>query len=285
VRTTKRSLAVLASSLWSICASAGAQTHSLGIQVDDPRPVSEAVWVFVQRHPVVVTYEDPPFEFLGDFQDVSVAIRDPQSTVPPRSAGVLRGGILQSNYDVHADTGQPVDVAQALRNILEANDLGLAAGRFRLLQADDAFHVVPTEVRDASGVWVARPSVLDTRITVSAADRDGFALLEAILEGAGHGSGVRIAQGLVGNNWFAGYRGSIEVVNEPARDVLMGLLRAINPRFAWRLHYSPATRIYYFNSVFVAESPSPSQPTTTLPAPRPDEPTPTGRPPSMSPAL
>jgi hypothetical protein len=52
--------------------SVGAQTNSVSFYVDGARPVAEAILSLTDRYPVVITYEDPRFEYSGDIKDVTV---------------------------------------------------------------------------------------------------------------------------------------------------------------------------------------------------------------------
>lgn len=205
----------------------GAQTSSASIYVDDPRPVAEAIRSLLDRHPVVITYEDPRFEYSGDIKDVTDAIR--RSPAPPgtRRTLVPRGGILQMSYDVAAATGEPADMRETLRRILEANDVGPAGGRFKVLESGAVFHVVPTAIRDATGAWAAQPSVLDVPITLSVQEVNGFQLLDAIAGQIKAASGAAISAGGENlTNTLARYRGRLEATDEPARDVLVRALHA-----------------------------------------------------------
>jgi hypothetical protein len=258
---------------WTLLA--GAQTNVASIYVDDPRPVAAAIQSLLERFPVVITYEAPRFEYSRDIKDVTHAVRNPLA--PPSTQRVLvpRGGILQASYELSVATGQPTDMGEALRRILEANNAGPAGGRFRVLEAGGVFHVVPTAIRNAEGAWVPQASVLDTRITISVHDVNGFQLLDAIATEIEDASGVRI--GVAGenfNNTLARYRGDMEAADEVAREVLLRALHAISERFTWRLFYGAGVKYYVLNLDVAAERPN-EQPQFMLPPPpRPGDPTP-----------
>lgn len=70
--------------------------------MDDPRPVAEAIRSLTARHPVVITYEDPRYEYSGDTLDVTEQVRNPLNRNAAGSAVrvlVPKGGLLQVSYD------------------------------------------------------------------------------------------------------------------------------------------------------------------------------------------
>jgi hypothetical protein len=71
------------------------QTRLTTLSVDDPRPLEAAVLALIKRYPLVITHEDPRYEFSGDMQDVSS--RNPR--VQHRVLIPL-GGVLQANYRI-----------------------------------------------------------------------------------------------------------------------------------------------------------------------------------------
>jgi hypothetical protein len=267
---------VLGVAAW-LASSVGAQSNSVSIYVDDGRPVDAAIQSLVDRYPIVITYEDPRYEYSRDIKDVTDAIRNPLAPPATRRTLVPRGGILQASYDVSVATGQPTDTGEALRRILESNDVGPAGGRFRVLESGGAFHVVPTAIKNAGGSWVAQASVLDTPITLNLQGQSGYALLEAITKEVSRVGGTNIGFGGQAINALVRHRGDVEANTEPAREVLMRMLHAISDRFIWRLFYDPSGKYYVLNLGVVAERPSESTPIFQLPPPRPGDPTPAFR--------
>lgn len=186
-----------------------------------------------------------------------------------------RGGVLRTSYAVVKDTGALVDPAEALRGILQVKNLDAVGGRFSLEQNGEVFHVVPAAVRDSNGAWIEQTSILDTRITFSSGELNGYELIEAILKEVGQSNGAHIL-GLSAERFTSAlvrYRGSIEARDEPARDVLLRALHSISERFTWLLNYDPSGKYYVFALAVAAEPPKevpldPSQlpqPGATLP--------------------
>ena len=55
--------------------SAKAQPARVDLFVDDPRPVAKTVELLISRCPVVVTYEEPRYQYRGDIRDVTLEVR------------------------------------------------------------------------------------------------------------------------------------------------------------------------------------------------------------------
>jgi len=254
--------------------AAGAQTYSVVLSINDGRPMGQAVLSLIRSYPVTITYEDPRYEYAGDLRDITRQLS--KSHRPEVRTIVPRGGALRAMYDVSQDTGEPVDMADAIQKVIDANNLARFGGHFELLQSGAAFHVVPTEVRDGKGRWVQQRSILDAPITFSSGgEKDGFGLIEAILQQVGAASGQKILGGRPNTAIACGRTGCIEnerivdATNEPARDVLMRLVSSLNPRYTWVLYYDAAERCYYFNLVLGVER---GQPKIEQPRPRPPKP-------------
>jgi hypothetical protein len=237
------------------------QSEQLSLDVNDPRPVSAALLELMSRHPVIVTYEDPRYEYLDDIQDVTDQVRDPRN---PNNAGkgpvlVPRGGLLAIVYGASADTKEPLDLQDTLSRLLAVKNAYPTGGRFAVLRTGDIYHVVPTQIRDANGVWIPQTSILDVSISISTAELEGTELMSAILDEVGRASGANIL-GIANTQFiptFSRYRGRIEANNEPARMVLLRALHGISERFTWLLNYDPSGEYYVFAIAMVAAKPPP----------------------------
>jgi hypothetical protein len=243
------------------------------VSVNDPRPLQAAVISLLEKYPVTITYEDPRYVYSSDVRDAT--IKEP----PP---GKLRhmipnGGVLQATYEVSEETGQPTDFASAIQAIIDAQNVSTVGGRFAVLQNGQTFHVVPSEIRDSRGAWIKQPSVLDTPITFSSGGPvDGFQLLDGIVKEISTASGQRfwgVNPGRLMGSLFR-YQGEVEAKDEPARDVLMSVLRSIGPRFTYLLDYDPAGQAYML-SIWLSAAP-PEEPKPSLPRPKAGDPKPGG---------
>ena len=257
------------------------QTYAVVLSVNDPRPMGEAVLSLIRSYPVTITYEDPRYEYADDLRDVTLEVG--KTSKPQVRTIVPRGGALQATYDVSQATGAPADIADAVQKIIDSNNLARRGGHFELRRSGDTLHVVPTEVRDSNGRWIPQRSVLDEPITYSSGEeRNFFELVDAITTEASAASGQKIVSVGGGGSFAcslgcAEYKRSVEASNEPARDVLVRLLRSMNARYTWVLYYDPTMHYYFFNLVLGIERPEPKiEP--YRPTPKPGDPTPTGVP-------
>lgn len=267
-------IALLASAatLASFSPVARAQTYAVVLSVNGERPMGQAVLSLIRSYPVTITYEDPRYEYAGDLRDITVPAGE--SRHPNAGTTVPKGGALHGTYDVSQDTGDPVDMADAIQKLVDANNRARQGGHFEVLRGGETFHVVPTEVRDSGGRWIRQRSVLDTPITYSSGgEQDGFDLIEAILDEVSVASGQKIVGGrpsvamvCFSSLGCAENRRTVDAANEPARDVLMRLVSSLNARYTWVLYYGGPGSDYVFNLVLGAQRPEPT--------PRPGNPTP-----------
>jgi hypothetical protein len=271
-------MAILATAaLASFSIASRAQTYAVVLSVNDARPMGQAVLSLIRSYPVTITYEDPRYEYAGDLRDITGRIT--KTGQPQAGAIVPRGGAFAATYDVADDTGQPVDMADTIQKLIDANNAARRGGHFELRRSGDTFHVVPAEARDRIGHWIAQQSILDAPITFSSAgDRGIFDLVEAILKEVSAATGQEIvaghSRGVVPCSIpCTAYNRRVDATNEPAREVLMRLLHSMNPRYTWVLYYGLPERNYVFNLVLGRERPEP-QIEHPRPTPKPGDPAP-----------
>jgi hypothetical protein len=253
------------------------QTETVSMEVTNGRPVAEAILSLTSRYHFIITYEDPRYEYSADIKDITDQVRNPLNASARTSTNrvlVPVEGSLQVSYEARVGTdGRPADVRDTLQQILTANAASFLPGRFRVEQVGDVFHVIPTQVRDRRGNWVAQTSVLDTRITLPPQELRGDQMLEAITNAIGEATGTHIGLGLGSINPYYHFEGHLEARNEVARDVLLRTLHAINDRFTWRLLYGPDVKSYALNVRTVAAMTSEPAP-IDLPPIDPEQPSP-----------
>ena len=123
--------------------------------VDDPRPVQVAVAELEKRYGWLVTYEDPPYQFAGELEDVS--------KLPGRPFMDLRHQHLElaSPLPPLSDNPNPLTLLNAVI-VADANRVGHS--RFALRSSPFGIHVVPTAFRDTNGIWSVTASILDALI-------------------------------------------------------------------------------------------------------------------------
>jgi hypothetical protein len=254
--------------LAALTSSAEAQPNAwLSINVDDPRPLAEALGQLAERHKIVVTYEDPRYLYAGDVKDVTRTVS--RTPTPTHRILIPLGGRLDFNYSVSAATGQPENWDALLASLLEAHAAGGGA-RFRFERANGATHVFPAESRNASGQWVEVASILDAYITIPEQDLTKAAIVEAVAQTIGDAANVHLG---VGTCLDCGPRAlgpepteRFGVANERARDVLWRVVQHWRRGSSWRIFQDPGSDLYVLNVTFapVRDEPvlaSPPEPT------------------------
>jgi hypothetical protein len=268
--------------------SVHAQTGNGGAQlnIDDPRPVAKAVEELVSHYKYVITYEDPRLTYAGDLLDVTTQVRRDLDRYPigkaPKVIRPLGGKLtltLSSSASVTTQT-----VASVLDQLVRLQSVRGEGGRFRVVQTGDVFHVVPTEVRDQNGNWIAQQSILDVPISLPMEDRPESGMLDAIVRAvstAAHvkvyiGGGAGVGGGIANPNRPASYR--LGADNERASTVLMRALSLLNDpkvgtwiveKLTWQLLYDSDENAYFLNLSVVPVRSSAAPTHTNLPAASP----------------
>ncbi|HXG32977.1 MAG TPA: hypothetical protein VNJ11_06410, partial [Bryobacteraceae bacterium] len=132
---------------------------------DYVRPLQSVAHTFVERYRWLVTFEEAPLIYPGDYVDV---------TLNPAAGGralAPRGGYLQFSFDVGPE-GEPADPGLVLRTALEAYHRAGFPGRYELRAEEGYFHIVPTARADVTGVLRAVRSPLDATVTLEGGGRN-----------------------------------------------------------------------------------------------------------------
>jgi hypothetical protein len=232
-----------------------------------PRPIKEAVKRLAFQYEQMITYEDPRYAFDADLADVTASVRRGLTAAELQKSPriiVPRGGTLI----VRSSSG---DTESVLAALVSAQTAGGTGGRFRLERSDNAFHVVPTEIRDRDGNWTVQTSVLDSRISFPVESRAAYQTIQAICLALTESAGFRVQMGtgLSGGGLESGAGGpaqyKIGADNEPARAVLLRALDAIATEpgaITWLLLYDAGDHFYALNLFPVIRRPPfpPAQP-------------------------
>ena len=278
--------------LWLVaCASlvaAFAARAELQLSISDPRPVARAIEVLSERHGLVITYEDPPYGFEGDVEDVTATVNR-GGVQPGHRVLIPRGGSIEVTYSVSSASGKVEHADALIRKVLDTRFVTGGGPQFEVLQQGDVFHVVPVMIKNSAGAWVAAHSMLDTRITMALRSRSGLEMVDAICSALTAAAGVRVAIGVVPTSALANEQVIDGGTNESARDILSRSLKHVSMEnekkfgaerpYVWQLLFDPATRGYFLNLSLVTPQPElPSNsPEQTPPDPNAPDPT-TARP-------
>lgn len=230
------------------------RVNGLGVlSVEAPRPMAKAVETLSAQYGDVITYEDPKYAFAADSEDRASRFRRDYQQYPPGKAPTMVGpvgGTISVSFTAN-------DTASILQQLVRTQvDTG-TGGRFRIEKTGTVFHVVPSEVRDRTGAWVAQKSALDVPISLPAESRSANELLATICGAIADANnrGFRLANG-PGPIDDDPPRYVVGAKQESARNVLVRAMKAMAPDtgvLTWLLYYDVETGVYYMNFV-----PSPS---------------------------
>jgi hypothetical protein len=222
---------------------------SVVLKIDSTRPVERAAETFQSRYGYVISYEDPLYTYEDDLQDDAPKIVRDYSRYAPGTAPKLmgpKGGQLTLRLPASSSITSD-ELATALRQLVEAQASShQGGGHFRVEQAGDVFHVIPTEVRDRNGNWARYSSPLDAPISLPVQDRSEKELYRAIAEAASAATGVSIHAmvngGIVTGPLLPEPRFNVGAIQERARDVLLRALQLHPTRQTWALRCGPGWR-------------------------------------------
>ena len=209
------------------------------ITITSGRPLAAIALELERRHGWIVTYEDPPYEFEGDVDDVTGIVRRDFSR-PNLKVLVPRAKSFTFEY---GNGREEVNAARVLPTLLEEYHRTFSTvSTFRLLQTGDVFHVVPQASAGRDGNPVNRRAALNTRISIEDSERNGLDLLQEIAKAVSRGSETPIELGTIPVNLFVGTRIRGGARDEVARSVLLRTLSATGVRLSWRLLCQPGLR-------------------------------------------
>lgn len=196
------------------------------------RPLAAAIRELEDRFGWVVTYEDPPYEWAVDIEDVTLAVsKSPNATnrvlVPRTRSFAFR----------YPDTDDPRPSA-VLSAMLRDHNLG-GYGEFRLIGSGSAFHVVPSMSANERGIPTARRSRLDVAVTLDDRERTAQELIEAVIAQVRVATGIHVVVGTTPISLLMQTKLRSSAKDESARDVLLRALAATGNKLSWQLFCDP----------------------------------------------
>jgi hypothetical protein len=221
------------------------------VSVEDPRPVAKAITTLEATQGWIITYEDPPYAYTGDIEDVTEKVRKDLDKFRPGEAPrvlIPRGGTLSFEYDA-GQTNFPPDPAPIVQRLLAAYAASGGAGEFRIEQVDKIIHVIPSSIRDRSGRLTQLKSVLDAVIALPAKERTGLQTLEAVCAAISRTVHVRVVVGTVPVELFLRHKDQQRLTGRNARQLLVQLLQSVSngAHLSWQLLYGPDVKMYALN--------------------------------------
>ena len=219
--------------------------RTLTVSTEGPRPLADAIETLENRYRWVLTYEDPPYVYASDVEDVTLAVQ--RTYHPEKRVLVPRGGPFNFEYALASGAAEPEE-SVVLANLLEAYRFSGYPGEFRLLRTGSVFHVVPSESRNSFGLFEARSSLLDANISIEHQERTADEMLKAITNTVSASGSATVLPGTWPLNLFLSIRRYEGAKNESARTVLLRTLEATHSKWSWRLLCDPgAARVCALN--------------------------------------
>ncbi|MBU1660928.1 MAG: thioredoxin [Chloroflexi bacterium] len=164
------------------------------VDVTGETPLADAIEGFMRLHQVLVTYEDPLYEFTGDMEDLTHTRKDLAKYPPGQAPVVLKPKRMQfqAQYLLDAQKKAPGDITAALEQLIEQYNHGPRIAEFRLLEGPGIWHVVPTRVRDKSGDWKSATPLLDKVVHLTGGETNYIQFSGALLDEACRDAGVKL---------------------------------------------------------------------------------------------
>lgn len=151
------------------CAKVTRSGDEVTMVADSIRVVDSLANTLAQTFGVVVSAEEPQYEFSGDLQDVREADPDWSAKHPKAHYFVPKRRHIEIRFSVLPD-GSPSDVGFLLQQVLDKVKDQLPFS-YRLDVDGDFASFVPTTTRNADGVVVSATPLLDRRVTIPLGSR------------------------------------------------------------------------------------------------------------------
>lgn len=212
--------------------------------VDSPRPLDSAALTLARQFGILVSAEDPRYEYAGDIKDVTAEVsRFPN---PTKRVLVPKGGRLAVRFPVTAD-GAPQDVRGLLQSLVDTANAQFPFS-FRLDADGDAFAFVPTRSRDTQGHAIEVEPLLDRRVTIALATRSIAETANLMAAGLSAQTGLRVSccQGVVAGIPWGLKQIPFEAHDEPARSVLKRLIASEGGAYFWLERCDPLPSTWCF---------------------------------------
>lgn len=211
------------------------------INVSSPRPVADAVHTLQTRYGLLISYEEPASEYLGDLEDISSKVskahdktrsdRDKQLLVP-------RSRSLQATFPINLG-GNREGQRRIVQQILD-QDSKNAGSEFYLGDSGKMLHIIPARSKNASGEIRPTKPLLDAYISLPATAVKAGEFLQQFCAALRIATGSQVYPGTTPHNMFADSRSFEASSGAPARETLETFLESLSKpgyRYAWSLYY------------------------------------------------
>lgn len=233
--------------------AAQAQTDVMTIQ--DPRPVAKALQQLEMLHGWQITYEDPPYVYMGDLVDVTRTVRsDLSGGRTANKVMIPKGGALSFPIPIvpvepltQPSTSRPSAAFDAVRNVLDSDASIRGAEMFTVIQGGQLLHVVPTQRKSTSGRVEKVTPLLDIEISVESKERTAAELIDEICRSLSLMTKSTVVVGTVPAKLLMAHPTTLNASQESARSILDRLFDEIDVPLSWQLFYDPTLKWYVLN--------------------------------------
>lgn len=243
------------------CGSATiAQESAETISVAAPRPIDGAIRELTRRYGWVISYEDPPYEFGGDIEDVTRATRK-EATQPLEIGSVSaikdpRREAISVSFDTVVDRRNKIIEDQVIGKILDTYRENFGTTFVLREDKDGRRIVVPDTARDSSGTLKPAKRLLDTKLNAPTAEENGEEVLQALCRELTRSTGVKVILASYPANALRHPVKDLDYSGlSSAREILEGLFASFpdGDRYSWAFLYQPGYG-YGLNIAFHPES-------------------------------
>ena len=252
MRVAKYGLAILSILFIVLCSChekiGGTSSESKLVSVKGPRPVQMAVDVVGAAVNQIVSYEDP---VLGRSDVENIVL--PEKSRHSIRALVPRTGQLEFTVSLEGKGNPSLQSRQALSQLIRACDAKDFSAKFKVIEVDSFYAVVPSKVKTESGSWVPAFRLLDSEINVvgrEAEKRSGLELLETIIRAAGSSAKRKIDMGVMPYNLLSQNFGYLMSGKADARSAIISVFKSMGfqpGEIGWDLRYDINCDCFLFN--------------------------------------
>ncbi|MGA3323641.1 MAG: hypothetical protein ABSF45_04155 [Terriglobia bacterium] len=225
------------------------------VSADYGIPLYQAVTAIGQEYGWAIQYEDPPFSGKHDLIDLTnPAYRSAHPGTEVRLGPA--GGPFKSTYPESPSMWtSPRMEPEVLEKVVSDYNQSGNPGHFTVRGlSDGTFDVIGDGLHDDSGADVPSQPVLDTRITVPLATRNGNDALQAVLDTLSSRIGIKMYVYQAPDHELSLVSTKVGGANVPARDLLMQIVNCLSRPHVWVFHYIPQPRQYVLGIFPVARA-------------------------------
>ncbi|MGJ5818216.1 hypothetical protein [Paludibaculum fermentans] len=218
------------------------------LRLESSRPLATAAEILEAEYGWTINYEDPqdycPQETTGATgAAVTKVVNQPRPLIPKPVR-------LEVRFPLAPHPPTNMEKRAILSRVVEA--ARREAGRnFTLMEADGSVDLIPSGYLDANCRFIARRSLMDTRVALEPGPRSFARILQEFVAALSKATGRPIGLGAGPTNFLNQTQLPMASLGGPARSVLRRLIDASKRKLAWQLLVDPGTGMAMLNLHFV----------------------------------